>query len=277
MKRIISFGDSFTLGLGTDRIVEEQLFQSAENRQEGKKKQIEFQNNNCFSKFFADEFDVPVINTGVSGCSNKDILNEIMQFDLKNGFGGDDFILIGFTSSYRDKLPFFPDVYNDNVRSGFHWSMKELAVLLLEKDIFWWKDGNPDWKDWPVEFEHSLDMFMRKYFKFYLTEVFDDSYWQIYNKNIIVYIQKYLEYKKVNYIMFDAFEPALIEIPEFINAKYYWECSKKNIGSFLKEFKDKDLFEIDGYNVGKYVTPHPSIKGHKLFTKELYRFYNEVY
>jgi hypothetical protein len=147
----------------------------------------------------------------------------------------------------------------------------------LERDIFWWKDGNPDWKDWPVEFEHSLDMFMRKYFKFYLTEVFDDSYWQIYNKNIIVYIQKYLEYKKVNYIMFDAFEPALIEIPEFINAKYYWECSKKNIGSFLKEFKDKDLFEIDGYNVGKYVTPHPSIKGHKLFTKELYRFYNEVY
>ena len=48
MKRIISFGDSFTLGLGTDRIVEEQLFQSAENRQEGKEKQIEFQNNNAW-------------------------------------------------------------------------------------------------------------------------------------------------------------------------------------------------------------------------------------
>lgn len=277
MKRVISFGDSFTVGLGTDRVEEHRLFKRARNKDVGRKKACEFRTNNSFTKFFADKRHSDFCNRGELGCSNKDILNNLMEFDRDENLSEDDFILIGFTSSYRDKLPFFPDVYNNNVRSGFHWSMKELADLLLERDIFWWKDGNPDWKDWPVEFEHSLDMFMRKYFKFYLTEVFDDSYWQIYNKNIIVYIQKYLEYKKVNYIMFDAFEPALIEIPEFINAKYYWECSKKNIKSFLKEFKDKDLFEIDGYNVGKYVTPHPSIKGHKLFTKELYRFYNEVY
>ena len=277
MKRVISFGDSFTVGLGTDRVEEHRLFKRARNKDVGRKKACEFRTNNSFTKFFADKRHSDFCNRGEIGCSNKDILNNLMEFDRDENLSEDDFILIGFTSSYRDKLPFFPDVYNNNVRSGFHWSMKELADLLLERDIFWWKDGNPDWKDWPVEFEHSLDMFMRKYFKFYLTEVFDDSYWQIYNSNLIVYIQKYLEFKKVKYIMFDAFEPMLNDIPKFVNKKTYWECGEKNIHSFLKEFKDKDLFEIDGHNINKLVPKHPSRKGHKLFTEELYRFYNEVY
>ena len=277
MKRIISFGDSFTLGLGTDRKVEYQLFQSAKNRQEGKDKQVDFQHNNCFSKFFADEFDVPVINTGVSGCNNKDILNEIMQFDLNNGFVGHDFILIGFTSSYRDKLPFFPDVYNDNVRHGFQWSMKELPLLSDPKDIFFWKEGNDKWRNWSDDFENNLNNFMKDYLKFYMVEVFDDSYWQIYNSNLIVYIQKYLEFKKVKYIMFDAFEPMLNDIPKFVNKKTYWGCGEKNIYSFLKQFNDESVYEEGNHNINKLVPKHPSRKGHKLFAEELYRFYNEVY
>ena len=279
MKRIISFGDSFTLGLGTNRTVEEELFRSEDDRQEGKDKQIEFQNNNCFSKFFADEFDVPVINTAVPGCNNKDILNEIMHFDLINGYDRDDFILIGFTSSYRDKLPFFPDVYNDSVRHGFQWSMKELPLLSNPKDIFFWKNAEffNKWKNWTDDFENNLNNFMKNYLKFYMVEVYDDSYWQIYNSNIIVYIQKYLEFKKINYIMIDAFEPMLDDVPEFIDKRYYWGCSDKNIWSYLKMFNDEDLFELGGFQINNLVPNHPSRKGHKLFTEELYRFYNEVY
>jgi hypothetical protein len=116
---------------------------------------------------------------------------------------------------------------------------------------------------------------MKEYLKFYMVEVFDDSYWQIFNSNIIVYIQKYLEFKKINYIMIDAFEPMLNKIPEFIDTKYYWKCSKENIWSYLKTFNDEDLFESGGYAINNLVAKHPSRKGHKLFAKELYRFYNE--
>jgi|2_EtaG_2_1085320.scaffolds.fasta_scaffold35178_2 hypothetical protein len=271
MKRIISYGDSFTLGLGTDRKVEEQLFQSAKNRQEGKDKQRKFEINNSFTKFFADKFKVPFINTAVPGCNNKYILNEIMKYDMDKGFEKDDFVLIGFTSSYRDKLPFFPDIYNDNVRHGFQWSMKELPLLSDPKDIFFWKS------DLSEDYQNTLNEFMIGYQKFYMVEVFDDSYWQIFNSNIIVYIQKYLEFKKINYIMIDAFEPMLNDIPEFIDTKYYWKCSKENIWSYLKTFNDRDLFEIHGYNINNLVPNHPSKEGHKLFAEELYRFYNEVY
>ena len=52
MRKVISFGDSFTLGLGTDRKVEEQLFQSAKNRQEGKDEQRKFENNNSYIIIF---------------------------------------------------------------------------------------------------------------------------------------------------------------------------------------------------------------------------------
>jgi len=278
MKRIISFGDSFTLGLGTDRIVEDQLFQSAKNRQEGKDKQRKFEINNSFTKFFADKFKVPFINTATPGCGNKDILDEMMRWDMNKGFEKDDFVLVGFTSSYRDKLPFFPDEYNNNVRSGFQWSMKELSRLSNANDIFFWKDGNNKWTNLPDDFKNNLNNFMKNYLKFYMVEVFDDSYWQMYSSNIIVYIQKYLEFKKINYIMIDAFEPMLNKIPKFINRKCYWKCAKENIWSYLKTFNDKDLFEIKGHwNINETVSKHPSRKGHKLFAEELYRFYNEVY
>ena len=270
MKRIISFGDSFTLGLGTDRIIEDELFKSEDDRKKGKYKLAKFQRNNSFTKFFADKFKSPFKNTAVPGCSNKNILDSLINWDMKYGLEKDDFVLIGFTSSYRDKLPFFPDAYNDNVRSGFQWSMKELPLLNSANDIFFWDSKLTK------RHQDTLNEFMKEYLKFYMVEVFDDSYWQIYNSNLIVYIQKFLEFKKVKYIMFDAFEPMLNDIPKFVNKKTYWGCAKQNIYSFLKQFND-DVYELDGWNVNEGVSRHPSIKGHKLFTEELYRFYNEIY
>jgi hypothetical protein len=272
MKRVISFGDSFTAGLGTDRVEEDRIFNRARNKDVGRKKAGEFRTNNSFTKFFADKRHSDFCNRGEIGCSNKDILNNLMGFDRDENLSEDDFILIGFTSSYRDKLPFFPDVYNDNVKSGFQWCMKELSLLKMDKkNIFFWNSKLDK------EYENNLNKFMMEYLKFYMVEVFDDSYWQIYNSNLIVYIQKYLEFKKVKYIMFDAFEPMLNDIPKFVNKKTYWECGEKNIHSFLKQFNDESVYEDMGHIINKLVPKHPSRKGHKLFTEELYRFYNEIY
>ena len=271
MKRVISFGDSFTAGLGTDRTEEDRLMNRAKNKDVGRKISGQFRTNNSFTKFFADEFKSKFKNNGVIGCNNKNILDNLVMYDINHGLTEDDFVLVGFTSSYRDKLPFFPDAYNDNIKSGFQWSMKELPLLKESKDIFFW-DSKLDKED-----ENNLNKFMIEYLKFYMVEVFDDSYWQIYNSNLIVYIQKYLEFKKVKYIMFDAFEPMLKDIPKFVNRETYWGCGEQNIYSFLKQFNDESVYENDGHNINKLVSKHPSRKGHKLFTEELYRFYNEIY
>jgi len=103
-------------------------------------------------------------------------------------------------------------------------------------------------------------------------------------------IQSFLKYRKVNYIMFDAFEPMFRnEIPKQIDTTYYWEIGKKNIWSYLWDFNDESLYEDDSPStatiVGKdqliernnRIHKHPSRKGHELFTKELIKFYESVY
>ena len=43
------------------------------------------------------------------------IVNDFFKFDQKFGFEKNDLVLIGFTSAMRDKLPWMPDIFNNNV------------------------------------------------------------------------------------------------------------------------------------------------------------------
>ena len=268
MKRVVSFGDSFVEGLGTDRKVEESML--SENPQWEEWSDIEknkarelahnFRIENSFTKFFADKFNVKYCNRGESGCSNKNILDRIFEFNFED----DDFVLVGFTSSIRDKLPFWPTIFNDNVASGITWSTNEIALITSGRMKIVW--NNDDTKQ-------NYNDFFEKYLKTFITELYDDKYFQIYNLNLVSIITEYLKYKGVNYILFDAFEPMLTNK----HFDKYWECGKKNIHSFLKEFNDNGLYEKDGYNPNKFIARHPSKSGHKLFAEDLYKFYKEVY
>ena len=119
--------------------------------------------------------------------------------------------------------------------------------------------------------------FFQEYSKFYLTEMFDEQYYEIVNYNIIVFLQKYFEYKKVNYIMLDAFDYMVNKNYEHIDTKYYWNFNKKTIYSYIASFNDEDLLEVEGYNLHEQTPRHPSIEGHKILAEELYKFYNKVY
>ena len=88
MKRVISFGDSFTAGLGTDKSYEEsQLGKHPDwdkwtDKQKNKARQkvSKFRRENSFTKFFADNFNTSYENRGEIGCNNKDILDSIFRF-----------------------------------------------------------------------------------------------------------------------------------------------------------------------------------------------------
>jgi len=295
MKRVISFGDSFTAGLGTDRVYEESVlgghpdWDKMNDEQKSKQRRLAAKHrfNNCFTKFFADNFGATQINYGRIGCGNKHILNEIFQYDIVEGFKKDDFVLIGFTSSLRDELPYWPNVVTDNLMAqggGITWSLKELVnIANVHKPVVWELKEN---------FKHydKLDNFMNNYVKDYIVNIHNNEYYDYYNLNLVNIIQKFLEYRNINYIMFDAFEPMFQnKIPKQINTKYYWEIGKKNIWSYLWDFNDESLYEDDSPStatiVGKdqliernnRIHKHPSRKGHELFTKELVKFYESIY
>ena len=86
MKRIISFGDSFTAALGTDRVEEDKIFKDTSDIMEARRAANKFRAENSFTKFLADKFEVPYIVNGDIGCNNKAILNNIMAFDKNTHF-----------------------------------------------------------------------------------------------------------------------------------------------------------------------------------------------
>ena len=196
MKKVISFGDSFTAGLGTDKSYEEsQLgkhpdWNNWNDREKAKarNKVAKFRRENSFTKFFADNFNSSYINCGEIGCNNKNILDSIFRYDSQYGFKDDDFVLISFTSSLRDKVTFIPDIINDSLMTGITWSVKEIVQLIEGSTRVVLKNDKA--KQY-VEFMES------HYLPDFLLNVYDEKYYDIYNLNLVHMIQSFLNYKKV--------------------------------------------------------------------------------
>ena len=269
---IYSFGDSFTAGLGVDRLYENsQLgehpdWDTMTNEQKNiqRSKVERFRHENSYTAFFARKLGVGYLNSGLSGCSNIDILNSI--FELDNSFKQGDIVFVGFTSSLRNPISFFPRKFSET-------EFKLAPNLDVLKDFTTLK-VNEKMKEFYTEESMS---FFQEYSKFYLTEMFDEQYYEIVNYNIIVFLQKYFEYKKVNYIMLDAFDYMVNKKYEHINQKYYWNFNKETIYSYIASFNDEGLLETEGYNPHNQTPRHPSTEGHKLFAEDLHKFYKKVY
>lgn len=267
MNRIVSFGDSFTSGLGCDRGYTESIFNdNSIPLNERRKKANKYRRENSFTRFVADKFGVGYINNGEAGCSNKDILNNIFTNTENNKINSGDFVLIGFTSSLRDRLPFFPDNHKLGVVKGVTWSIPEIKYLLTR----------------PQKAKSSYDIFFTEYMKFFVTEMYSEDYYSIYNQNFIILIQQYLKYNNIYYLMFDAFEHPVIKTDVYdkchnIDLNRYWNFQNETLHSYLKKFNNRNMFELDGFNIHEEVKLHPSKLGHELFAEELFRYINKNY
>ena len=269
---IYSFGDSFTAGLGVDREYEtsqlgghpdwDTMTDKQKNIQRNKVER--FRHENSYTAYFARKVGMGYLNKGLSGCSNVDILNTI--FECGDNFKQGDIVFVGFTSSLRNPLPYFPKkIYNTEFKLAPNLNvLKSLADIKINESMK------------KIYSEESMSFF-QDYSKFYLTEMFDEQYYEIVNYNIIVFLQKYFEYKKVNYIMLDAFDYMVNKNYKHIDTKYYWNFCKETIYSYITNFNDKGLLEKEGYSSYNQTPRHPSIEGHKLLAEELYKFYKKVY
>jgi hypothetical protein len=100
--KLYAYGDSWTEGEGTNWPIE----QSFKDR-----KQLQlFRNESSWVNILANKLGLEPVNNGWSGKANNVIFNEVIN-DLRNGkIHKDDFVVIMWSSSLRDYLPFFPAV-----------------------------------------------------------------------------------------------------------------------------------------------------------------------
>ena len=286
--KIYSFGDSFTQGLGTDRTTEHALLgghpkwdtMTDEQKNIQRTKVAKFWIENSFTHMLANKLECEYSNFGHNGSRNMDIVEMMMTHS--HYFKKGDLVLIGWTSSLRDRIPFWPK------QIKYKWIAPSQRVKnnhLLPEAKGAQNVGTSaesflhDFKEEPnKELKNGKEIheFFKTFTKSWLVEGYQEKYYHLYNEQLIYFVQKFLEYHGVKYIMFNAFEPMLQSESTLINYKYYWTEGKESIWSLTQH--NEDLLELSGWNTFEKYTPrHPSKMGHELFTQQLYKFYNKVH
>jgi lysophospholipase L1-like esterase len=253
--KLFTFGDSWTEGVGAD-IVEEENHITLEEKSKVR---------NLFSwpKQLADILKIDFTNYGVGGCSNKTIFDIVCKSLHNDIIKRNDLVIIMWSSSLRDNVPFFPE---DN---NFHiWTERYLKdkKYLLSPD-FYLKSDNKLYNE-----------SKKLYKKFFITSLFNESYYHIVNQNYILYLQFMFENIGIRYVFCDAFDLMIgkeilneIDKSNFINKNHYWFYKEKTFRDFLDNLNRKELWE-DGRIPAKNEGKHPSKIGYKLISEELYNF-----
>lgn len=244
-----AYGDSWTEGEGCNLEIEATL-----KNQE----LIIYRNQNSWVKLLGDKLNLQWINNGKSGNPNAVIFNQIID-DVTNGrIKTNDLIITMWSSSLRDYAAFLPR------QQWVSWSVKHLTSL-PEKFINSYRSNN-----------EKYDYFLKEYKSFFLSNLFNQNYYNIVNQNYIIFLQKLFEFYNIKYIMADAFDTMVVnpnetdDITNLINTKYYWEYRKKTMRDFLQETK-LDCFE-DIKMLSKNPAQHPNTLGYNIINEELYNY-----
>lgn len=243
--KLHAYGDSWTEGQGTSN-----------DRNEWK--------NYSWTKVLSDKLNIKSINNGISGSSNLNIFNKVVDDLIEGKIKKNDIVVIMWSSSLRDLVPFLPK------NEWVSWSIKHLI-------------------EYPHKFVESYQSENEKYNNFlysfkelFISDLFNQNYYNIVNQNYIIFLQKMFEFYEVKHVMCDAFESMVIGLNkhddklDIIDKKYYWEFGKKTVRDFLNETNREDIWEhIENYK--DRPTQHPNINGYKLISNVLYDFIMKIY
>lgn len=283
--KIVSFGDSFTAGLGTDRDMEDAIFlrKDKEDINKLRNEHQKFIVNNSFTKYFADKLGVEWKNYGDIGCNNHMIVNKIFEGYIRKKYKAGDLVIVAFTSTLRNKLPWAPAIYDDTKMAGIQWSTQELvnnSKFEETKEEYIGRDRTNYWRDEVLIDKRSdeiLSYFIDSYPKYFTENLYDDIYIDFYNQNMVLLLQKFFEDIEVDHIFIDAFDTTIrnsqYNRTNLINQNRYWGYKEKTIYSYLYNLGEESYLEKDGYAIHEHTPKHPSREGHKAFAEDLYKFY----
>ena len=248
---LYAYGDSWTEGQG--------CFLEEEQKIKDRVSLKEFRNLNSWPAMLSEKLNCKYENSGCSGNANNLIFNNVIT-DLKNEkIKKGDFVIVMWSSSLRDVVPFLPK------GEWVSWSVKELAAF-PHKFFESHKDNN-----------EKYDIFLEKYKKFFLSELFNQNYYNIVNQNYIIFLQQMFEEYGVRYVFCDAFDMMIQNLSKtnnlihLINTNNYWGFMDCTIRDYLLKVSDESAWE---YPKPISVVPsnHPNKKGYQLIADELFNF-----
>lgn len=251
--KLYGYGDSWTEGVGVNRVIEDTFIKSEDRKS--------YRNQHAWTKHLSEKLSIDSENNGIAGCSNKKIFDTIIS-DIKcNKIKENDLVVILWSSSLRDDVSFFPE-------NEWHcWG----NAYLDESEI------NNSYLQFRLTNKPIYNQFIFDYKMFYIAELMNQNYYNIVNQNYIIFLQKLFEHYNIKYIMADAFDHMIIDVNEsdnktnYINKDNYWNFSSKTFNEYLSSLNNTLVWE-DTISFKNAPIKHPSILGHIEIAKELYRF-----
>ena len=255
--KLFAYGDSWTEGQGVNP-TKEQLIDDRDERKY-------FRNSKSWPKILSDLMGCHHQNQSLSGTNNNHIFNTIIN-DIKSGLvNSGDLIIIMWSSSLRDNVPFFP--LNEWHIWGINYINKNHKTKwFVEQNL----TKNPVYNNFLIEFK-----------EFYIGELYNQEYYNIINQNYILFIQNLCDFYGINYIFCDAFDKMVDNVEtqndksNLINKKSYWGFSQKTFRNFLINTNDSKVWESPQYNILNVPGMHPSELGYKLIAEQIFEYINQ--
>ena len=258
--KLFTFGDSWTEGVGGN--LEEELQTDApEDR-------TKIRHKYCWPKYLSDTLDAELQNFGMGGSSNKNIFDLVSQLIHNQTINKDDLVVVMWSSSLRDEVPFFP---TENL--WHFWGEKYMNKSHIYKSAL----SNKKTSDYDLHKNLKCE-----YQEYFIDNLFTDVYYNIINQNYILYLQYMFEKIGIRYLFCDAFDIMIkndylvsIDKTDLINKNHYWGFIDKTFKEYLIEKNRKDVWEDGNLWLDTVVGKHPNKNGYQLISDELYRFIKE--
>jgi len=253
--KLFTFGDSWTEGVG-GCLEEEYTTNISEERTIIRQKY-------CWPNVLSKLIGIDYINFGIGACSNKTIFDAVCESIDNKTIQKNDLVVIMWSSSLRDDVPFFP---SNNL--WHFWSERYIVKKFLYQKVF---------GDKPKTDEYNR--IKKEYQEYFLSNLYSDSYYNIVNQNYILYLQFMFEKIGIRYVFCDAFDFMVksdiikdIDKTYLINKLHYWEFSQKTIRDFLININKKDIWEDGLLWNSSTIAKHPSKNGYELIANLLYDY-----
>lgn len=252
--KLFTFGDSWTEGVGSDL--------TEENKVDDYVEKTKIRHLHSWPTKLAEKLDIQFQNNGIGGCSNKTIFDAVCSFLETDKIKTNDLVVIMWSSSLRDEVPFFP-------KDEWHfWGQRYTSKQHLYKFIF---DNIKESKNKDYSF------FKKEYKTYFFNELYDETYYQIVNQNYILYLQFMFQRMGVKFLFCDAFDLMVnnpnntIDKTHLINKNHYIHFGQKTMKDLLTETNRKDVWEDNSLWINTF-GKHPNKNGYEILSRLIYEW-----
>jgi lysophospholipase L1-like esterase len=257
--KLFAYGDSWTEGCGIDPH-KEILIENKEDRKY-------FRNSKAWPKVLSGLTGYDHQNQSIAGTDNNTIFNKIIEDVKSKTVKEGDLIIVMWSSSLRDDVPFFP-------KGEWHaWGSNYITEGHKNK----WFIFN----ETALTKNSTYNNFLINFKDLYISDLFTQDYYNIINQNYIIFLQELFNFYHVNYIFCDGFDKMVDDIKSendkthLINKSCYFGWGKKTLKNLLTETGNRLMWEDPKYDIKEIPGMHPSELGYRLIAEEIYKFIDQ--